>query len=175
MEAANIQAKCFDWDRETITFEITKQRVAKKNKYAVGSSRTFKVSHKYLSFMRKYIKSNEFKPEDYIFLDNSTIPENYLTLNNFDKKKYYEKVVSKFYQLLQRKLEKCGVKNYKEISLHNIRKTYGDWMRIFDIQLAELCYRMGHDIKTYMAHYGSSLIFNPDERRWITNFYGDTL
>jgi hypothetical protein len=32
---------------------------------------------------------------------------------------------------------------------------------------------MGHDMDTYLAHYGSSLIFTDEERRKISKIMGD--
>ena len=46
-------------------------------------------------------------------------------------------------------------------------------MRIFDIDMLELCYRMGHDYDTFKEHYGSSLIFTDSERKRILKIMGD--
>jgi len=62
---------------------------------------------------------------------------------------------------------------YDSVSPHNIRKTYGNWMRSFNIEMGELCYRMGHNMDTFIEHYGSSLIFTPEERRKIVKIMGD--
>ena len=75
--------------------------------------------------------------------------------------------------MLKSKLRKIGIEDWYNFSLHNIRKTYGMWMRTFNIELAELCYRMGHDMDTFLAHYGSSLIFTDIERRKIQTIMGD--
>ena len=70
-------------------------------------------------------------------------------------------------------IKKTGIKDWKQFSLHNIRKTYGNWMRIYDIRPEELYYRMGHDAETFLAHYGSSLIFNSIEKMDIMKILGD--
>jgi len=47
------------------------------------------------------------------------------------------------------------------------------WMRTFNKDFGDLCYRMGHDMNTYINHYGSSLIFMDDERRKIQKILGE--
>ena len=76
--------------------------------------------------------------------------------------------------LLKRKLKKANISDWYNFSLHNIRKTYGNWIRIYDsIKIDELCYRLGHDINTFIIHYGSSLIFTQQERIEIMKIFGD--
>ena len=173
MEALNLKHENFDIDRETIKFEVVKQRKAKKNFYAAGKSRGFFVTSKFISEYKSFIRGKTINPKHYIFLDNSKLPSNYEQLDNADRKKYYSGKVASYSNLLKRKLEKSGIKDWYNFSPHNIRKTYGNWMRSFNIEMGELCYRMGHDMDTFIAHYGSSLIFTPEERRKIVKIMGD--
>ena len=75
--------------------------------------------------------------------------------------------------MLKNNLRKVGINDWESFSLHNIRKTYGSLMRTFDIEMAELCFRMGHDMNTFIKHYGSSLLFTPTEKIKISKIYGD--
>lgn len=173
MEALHLRPKNFDFERGTITFEVVKQRKAKRQFYAIGKTRSFFVSGSYLKQIKSYIVKNKLNPNDYLFMDNSQLPPNYDSLSNTDKRKYYAKTETAYSQLLKRKLKKAGIEDYNQFSLHNIRKTYGNWMRTFDIKIEELCYRMGHDVETYLAHYGSSLIFTQKERMDIMKIMGE--
>lgn len=173
MEALNLKAKNFDFERNTITFEVIKHRKAKKMFYATGKSRQFFISKNCLSKVEKYIRKNSIEPNQYLFLNNSELPSNYDALSNAEKKKYYQKKEIAYSQMLKRKIKKAGIADWKQFSLHNLRKTYGNWMRIYDIKLEELCYRMGHDMATYLAHYGSSLIFEPHEKVEISKILGE--
>lgn len=173
MEILHLQPSSFDFERGTITFSVVKHRTAKKNFYATGRSRTFFVSKDYLKEVKKYLVKNKLEGNTYIFLDNNKLPSNYSELSNNEKKKYYEGVKSSYAITLKNKLKKVGIIDYYNFSLHNIRKTYGNWMRIFDIKIEELCYRLGHDVDTYLLHYGSSLIFTSPERLEIMRIMGD--
>ncbi len=172
MEALHLKPSNFDFERGTISFSVVKQRKAKKQYYATKSGRRFFVSPIYLNKMRRFINKNRIDTNQYIFLDNSKLPSNYDSLDNVDKKPFYRSPQSGYQAMFKRKLLKAGIKDPEQLSVHNLRKTYGNWMRAFNIEMVELCYRMGHDMDTFMAHYGSSLIFTQDERRKIERIFG---
>lgn len=173
MELLNLRYKDINEERQTITFNIVKQRKAKKNFYATGKSRGFFVSDEFIKEYKSFIRGKIINQEDYIFLDNKKLPKNYSDLPNKERKKYYVSKVVSYSNILKRKLKKIGIKDWYNFSLHNIRKTYGMWMRTFNKDMSELCYRMGHDLDTYLAHYGSSLIFTEEERRKILKTMGE--
>lgn len=173
MEVINLQAKDFDFERGTISFKTTKQRKAKKNYYATGTSRTFFISSNCVKVVRTYINKNNLKPDNYLFLNEIKLPENYSSLTNDEKKKYYKGYKTNYHIILKKRLKKIGIEDWNNFSIHNIRKTYGNWMRIFEIDNMELCYRMGHDLNTFMTHYGSSLLFDQQERQLIGKIFGE--
>lgn len=173
MEALHLKLKNFDFERGSVTFEVVKQRKAKKKSYALGKSRSFFVSKKCLSSVKSYIKKNKIDANDYIFLENNKLHPHYESLVNSEKKRYYGVKLVSYSKILKRKLKSVGVTDYQSFSLHNIRKTYGNWMRIYDIRLEELCYRMGHDMETFLAHYGSAMIFTGKERMDIMKIMGE--
>jgi len=159
MEVLNLRHEDIDLEREVIIFKIVKQRKAKRNFHATGKNRNFFVASNFLKEYKSFIRNKNINPKDFIFLDNSKLPEDYDNLNNQERKKYYFSKFISYSQLLKRKLKKAGIKDWYNFSPHNLRKTYGMWMRTFNLEMSELCYRMGHDMDTYIAHYGSSLIF----------------
>jgi len=173
MEALNIKHKDIDVDRGTIKFTVVKQRKAKKNYKASGKSRGFFVASNFIKEYKSFIRGSKVNPDSYIFLDNSKLPDNYDSLDNIKKKRYYQSPFVKYSRLLKRKVKKAGIKDWYNFAPHNLRKTYGMWMRTFNIDMMELCYRMGHDMDTFMMHYGSSLIFTEVERRKIAKIMGD--
>ena len=173
MEVLHIKPLNFDWDRKVIEFKVVKQRKAKKQFRALGKSRRFFVSPQYIKKVRAYIRKNNIDDNDYLFLDKSKLPPNYDNLDNKEKRKYYYKTKCSISQLFKRKLKKVGIEDWWNFSLHNIRKTYGNWMRIYNIDVNELCYRMGHDQKTFFDHYGSSLLFTEIEKIKIRKILGD--
>ena len=173
MEALHIKYEDIDPEREIIILRITKQRKAKKDYSASGKTRSFFIASNFFKEYKSFLRGKSFKLTDYIFLNNSTIPANYSSLKNSEKKKYYQSTAVSYSKLLKRKLQKAGIEDYYNFSPHNIRKTYGMWMRTFNFEMGELCYRMGHDMDTYITHYGSSLIFTESERRNIVKILGD--
>jgi len=173
MEILNLRYKDIDIDRNTINFVVVKQRTVKKRFMASGKSRGFFVASNFIKEYKSFIRTRKVNSEDYIFLNNEKLPENYESLNNEKRRKYFVSKFMAYSQLFKRKLQKTDIKDWYNFSLHNLRKTYGMWMRTFDKDMTELCYRMGHDIDTYMAHYGSSLIFTDSERRKISKIMGD--
>jgi len=173
MEVLNLKHEDIDVERGTVTFKIVKQRKAKKNFYAIGKSRGFFVCSNFIKEYKSFIRNKTINPKHYIFLDNSKLPENYDSLDNSERKKYYHSRAVSFSNIIKRVMKKTGVKDWYNFSPHNFRKTYGMWVRTFLNDSGELCYRMGHDIDTYVAHYGSSLIFTESERRKIEKIMGD--
>lgn len=172
IELLHLKVKNFDFDRSTICFQVVKSRSAKKNFASLGKSRTFFVSERYMKEAKKYIKKLE-GPESYLFMDGSKLPSDYESLPNQKKRKYYSSYQVAYNQLLKRRLKLVGIQDWRQLSLHNLRKTYGNWMRIFDVKTEEICYRLGHDFNTYLLHYGSPLIFTPQERQSILAIYGE--
>ena len=173
MEVLNLRHSDIDVDRGSINFSMVKQRVAKRNFFATGKSRGFFVSSEFIKEYKSFIRNKKIKQKDYIFLDNNKLPDSYNKLENKDRKKYYSSKVVSYSNMFKRKLKKAGIIDWYNFSPHNIRKTYGMWMRTYHKDMGELCYRMGHDMDTYIAHYGSSLIFTDIERRKIQKIMGE--
>lgn len=173
MEVLNLKYEDINIERESIIFKIVKQRKAKKNFYATGKNRSFFVASNFLKEYKSFTRNKKINLKDYIFLDNSKLPEDYDNLTNEERKKYYFSKFVAYSQLLKRKLKKAKIEDWYNFSPHNLRKTYGMWMRTLNIEMSELCYRMGHDIDTYISHYGSSLIFTESERRKIIKIMGE--
>jgi len=182
MEILNLRHKDIDIERSSVNFSIIKQRKAKKNFFATGKTRGFFVSSEFIKEYKSFIRGKTINQNHYIFLDNNKLPENYDKLENNKRKPYYNSKIVSYSSMLKRKLKKIMIKDRygKEVQIdwynfspHNIRKTYGMWMRTLVHDMGELCYRMGHDIDTYIAHYGSSLIFTDNERRGIQKIMGE--
>lgn len=173
MEVLNLRHKDINLERGTINFIVVKQRTVKKRFMASGKSRGFFVASNFIKEYKSFIRGRKINPDEYLFLNNEKLPKNYNSLNNQDRRKYFMAKFVAYSQLFKRKLQKTDIEDWYNFSLHNLRKTYGMWIRTFNIEMAELCYRMGHDIDTYIAHYGSSLIFTEAERRKIAKIMGD--
>jgi hypothetical protein len=62
--------------------------------------------------------------------------------------------------LFRRKLIESKIKDPYNFSLHNIRKTHGNWLKALGVPAEEICLRLGHDMNTYLKHYGSASLFS---------------
>ncbi len=155
-EALHIRPKDFDFERNVLTLYVTKSKASKgQSKIMGGSKRSFNVSSQFIRKVRKYIKENKIKEDETIF-------------------KISKPGAS---QLFKRTLKKVGLNEW-EFSLHNIRKTSGMWLKTVqrrgvDLDVSEICMRLGHDHNTFLKHYGSPSIYNDRDREIIVELLGD--
>ena len=148
-EALHIKAGDFDWVRNTLTLKVTK--IKSKKKEAVGKRRTFVVSSQFARRMKKYIVENK--------IDND--------------KKLFNLTSQAAFQMLKRKVKKADIEDWYNFSLHNIRKTHGNYLKALKIPSEEICLRLGHDMNTYLRHYGSDTIFNRKDKLLMIKILGD--
>jgi len=148
-EALNIKSKNFDWERNNLTLRVTKIKVSKGER--IGKPRTFSISSQFARRMKKYIKDNNIKDDEKLFFLTSQA----------------------VYQLMRRKLKKLLFKDWYQFSLHNIRKTHGNYLKAMGVDSGEICYRLGHDLNTYIKHYGSANVFDRKDKIGMTKILGD--
>jgi len=146
----------FIWDNNSITLRVTKSKASKgESKVLGGKRRSFGVSSQFCRRMRSHIRNNNIKDDDLIF-------------------PITKQAVS---QMFKRALENAGLNSW-EFSLHNIRKTSGMWLKTVqrrgvDLDVSEICMRLGHDHNTFLKHYGSPSIFTDQQRDKIVDILGD--
>ena len=164
-EILNIKPKDFIWENNSLTLRVTKSK-AKKGESTIlgGQQRSFGVSSQYIRKVRKYIRDNKITDDKFIFK----------TTKKGVSQKLTKQGVS---QLFKRKLTKAGLNEW-EFSLHNIRKTSGMWLKTVqrrgaDLDVSEICMRLGHDYNTFIKHYGSPSVFTDQQRDKIIKILGD--
>jgi len=175
MEILNLRYKDIksDSNGNKVRFSIVKQRKAKKNFFATGKDREFFVASNFIKEYKSFTRGRTPNPNHFIFLNNLKLPADYNTYDNLKRKKYYQSKFVSYSGILKRKLKKAGIEDWYNFSLHNLRKTYGMWMRTFNLEQGELYYRLGHDQETYLAHYGSSSLFTDTHRIKIAKIFGE--
>jgi len=155
-EILNLKPKDFIWDNNTVRLRVTKSKASKgESKVLGGKQRSFSVSSQYCRRLRKYIKEKNIKDDDLLF----TITKQGVS------------------QIFKRYISKAGLNDW-EFSLHNIRKTSGMWLKTVqrrgsDLDVSEICMRLGHDHNTFIKHYGSPSIFTDQQRDKIVDILGD--
>ena len=148
-ELLHIKPKDFDWEKNTLTLRVTKRKAAKGDR--VGKPRTFVISSQYARRMRKYINEKKLGDEELLF----------------------PVTTQAVYQMMKRTLKSIGVKDWYNFSLHNIRKTHGNYLKAMGIDSGEICYRLGHDLNTFIRHYGSANIFDRKDKTLMIRILGD--
>jgi integrase len=155
-EVLNLKPSDFTWDNNSVTLRVTKSKAKKGESKALGGQRrSFAVSSSFIRRMRKHIRENDIPDDEFIF-------------------KITKQSVS---QLMKRALQKANL-NAWEFSLHNIRKTSGMWLKTVqrrgaDLDVSEICMRLGHDHNTFLKHYGSPSVFTDQQRDKIVEILGD--
>lgn len=155
-EVLNLKPSDFIWETNSLTLRVTKSKASKgESKVLGGKRRGFGVSSQFIRKIRAYIKEHSIKDADYLFP---------ITKQGAS-------------QMFKRCLKKAGLKEW-EFSLHNIRKTSGMWLKTVqrrgnDLDVSEICMRLGHDHNTFLKHYGSPSIFTDQQRDKIVDILGD--
>jgi len=155
-ECLNLKPRDFIWENNSVTLRVTKSKASKgESKVLGGQARSFGVSSQFIRKVRKYIRDNAITDDDFLF-------------------KLTKQGAS---QLFKRCLKKAGLKEW-EFSLHNIRKTSGMWLKTvqrrgYDLDVSEICMRLGHDHNTFLKHYGSPSIFTDYQRDQMIKIFGD--
>ena len=148
-EILHIKPKDFDWEKNTLTLRVTKKKASKGDR--VGKPRTFLISSQFARRMRNYINDKKLGDEDLLFPVTT-------------------QAVS---QMMKRVLKRIGIKDWYNFSHHNIRKTHGNYLKALGIDSGEICYRLGHDLNTFIRHYGSANIFDRKDKTLMIKILGD--
>lgn len=165
-EALCIKVGSIRWDRSYLTLYVTKIKAKKHETKPIPRDITF--SGEFGRKLKKFITENNLKDEDYLFLDNS---KQYPSRKDLKRETKSKSVAVS--QMFKRAMEKSGIKDYWNFSLHNIRKTHGMYLKALDVKFEEICKRLGHDANTYLKHYGSADIFNRQDKQEMIKILGD--
>ena len=147
-EILHLKPSDVDFERFTLTLRVTKKRA--KLGERMGKKRTFIISQEYAKKLKKHISKNSIATGDLVFPVG-------------------QKAV---YLMMKRGLVRAGIKDYWNFSLHNIRKTTGNWLKALGVPAEEICLRLGHDFNTYLKHYGSATLFDRVDRIEMTKILG---
>ena len=60
--------------------------------------------------------------------------------------------------------KKAGIKNWEDISAHNLRKTFGTWMLSLNVDGFKLAQHLGHSPDILRKDYASPDIFNANDK-----------
>lgn len=148
-EANHVKVEDCDLISKRIILRVTKVKAAKKEKNP--RPRIVAISSEFAKQLDKHIKSKSLLASDYIGILSQ--PAAHICL--------------------KKTLEKSGMKDYYMVSIHNIRKTHGNWLKALGVDTGEICLRLGHDMNTFLKNYGASNIFSSQEVYQIRMILGD--
>lgn len=146
-EANHIKVGDIDFERNTIMLRVTKVKAKKGEKNP--RPRTISISSQFIKRLKKYCK----------YKDND---EYVLTLSK-----------PALHICMKGTLKRIEIKDWYMFSLHNVRKTHGNYLKAMGIEALEICQRLGHDFDTFLKSYGSPDIFNADDLRQMRMILGD--
>lgn len=148
-EAINVKVGDIDTKNQRLILRVTKIKAAKKEKNP--RPRQISISSSFCRKINKYVKDKNLGDNDYLGLLGKAGA--HLTL--------------------KRKLKAVGIKDWYMFSLHNIRKTHGNWLKALGVDGAEICTRLGHDYNTFLKAYGSADVFTFKDKQDIRMILGD--
>ena len=74
---------------------------------------------------------------------------------------------------MKKTLSNAGIKDGVIFSVHNVRKTHGNYLKALGVEANEICLRLGHDYNTFLRSYGSPDVFNMKDMQNIRFLLGD--
>lgn len=157
-EVSHIKVMDFDFERNLLKITTTKTKAKKGEK--MGKPRTIRIPKILIKMVKDYIQKSKKEFKDWLFLDKEHPTEK--DFDNFNKNAY---------QVMKRHLEQIKL-NPLDFSLHNIRKTTGNWLKAQRVPPEEICLILGHDFNTYREHYGSPNVFDRTDLLLIEEIFG---
>jgi integrase len=144
-EIINIEKRDFDFKKGTLKIRCVK----KKSNYSDGKIRIIPISTDYCVYMQEFTKN--LKQNDRCFCFTKTSVS----------------------QLFKRKLEKSGINNFNDFSLHNIRKTTETWLACLNVNLPIILKHFGHNKSTALNHYINIDFFSINDKYLMRKIIGD--
>ena len=75
--------------------------------------------------------------------------------------------------ILKKYSKEVGVKSWKDMSAHNLRKTFGSWMLALGVDGFKLAQHLGHAPDELRKSYASPDIFSEKDKMLMLNILGD--
>lgn len=144
-EALNVKMSDINFKDKLITLRITKTRTPFSN----GMPRTIKVSSQFIERLEKEI----------------------IGLNKNDL--IFNKTKQAVYQVFRNHLKKIGIKDWYNLSLHNIRKTSESWLTYLNVNPFVLSKHFGHDTITAIRYYVQPDLYDSNYKYQARLIMGD--
>jgi len=148
-EIRNVKVGDIDVERNNIILRVTKIKAIKGEKNP--HPRTICVSSQFIKRLRAYIKDKNLANDATLGILSTPAANIAMKLT----------------------LQRIGKADWQMFSIHNIRKTHGQFLKCLNLDGAEICSRLGHDYGTFLKAYSSPDIFNYKDLQDIRLILGD--
>jgi len=145
-EVANIKVQDIDFDRQSIILRFTKSR----NKDGTRKIRVISISEQFSKYLKKIMNQLNLKPENNFPI--LSIPAANIALTN--------------------SLIKSGITDYKNFSVHSVRKTTEVWLLSLDIDSLKVSKHIGHTIAVAEKYYVSPDTFSWEDKQMMREIIG---
>lgn len=146
-EIRNIKVGDVDKDRNSIILKVTKSR----NKDGTRKIRVIAISDKFKKFITSVINKYKLSNED--FFPILSTPSSNIAM--------------------QKALDKIGIKDKDNFSVHSVRKTLEVWLMSLEIDSLKVAKHMGHSLRIAEKYYVSPDTFGFDDKKMIKEIIGD--
>jgi len=148
-EARNVRVSDIDLERKRVILRVTKIKAKKKE--TRPRPRIIPISTQFSKYLKKYIREANLGPEDYLGILSTPAANIAMKLA----------------------LERCGIKDFRMFSIHNIRKSLETWLMALGIDGLSITAHIGHSMATAAAHYVSADVFSWEEKSKMREIIGD--
>ncbi|HUS50561.1 MAG TPA: site-specific integrase [Candidatus Paceibacterota bacterium] len=145
-EVSNIKIQDIDFDRLSIIFRFTKSR----NKDGTRKIRVISISESFSKYLKKIIKEFNLQSTDNFPI--LSIPAANIALT--------------------KALVKAGIQDYKNFSVHSVRKTAECWLLSLDIDSLKVAKHIGHTIAIAQKYYVSPDTFSWEDKQMMREIIG---
>jgi len=168
-EARHVKVGDIDLDNKRIIIRITKIKAKKGEKN--HKPRTIPISSQFAKYLKSVFNKNNLTNEYYLASSNN--PNNDEMLEN--PKLFKGGILSNpaSHLALKKTLKKIGIKDWKNFSIHNIRKSLETWFVALNVDGMKITAHIGHDLKTAAQHYVSADVFSFEEKKQMRLIIGD--
>jgi len=132
--------------------KIEKEKaIIKEKKESKRKTRYSKISNEYAGELLAFVKKNNLKKNDTL-----KFPK-YITMN----------------YVLKNTLKKINISDWRDFSIHNIRKTHENYMLALGSNVLSLSQHIGHTIDVAQAYYVANKYFNEQDKGMIKTILGN--
>jgi len=148
-EARNVKVEDIDLIRQRLILRVTKIKARKGEKNP--RPRTIPMSKQFTKYLKKHIRDNNLKNEDYLGVVSTPVAHN----------------------AIKRATKAAGIKDWYMFSTHNVRKTLETWLMAIGIDGMKIVAHFGHSMQVAASNYISADTMTWEEKEMIRDIIGD--